>query len=209
MLYPQKGSIANGSRRKLPTAPVAAAVVSEAMIDPRNTPWRHENASCTSGTTEPRRPPKRIAEIGTPAGSSHSLAIAGSCAAATVNREFGCAAGLLDAGVQSLPSQSIRCDGGSLVRPSHQTSPSSVSAVFVKIVFACSVSTAFGFVSVFVPGATPKKPASGLIARSVPSGPIFIQQMSSPIVSTFQSGIDGMSMARFVFPQADGKAPVT
>ena len=37
-----------------------------------------------------------------------------------------------------------------------------------------------------VPGATPKKPASGLIAYSRPSSPNFIQAMSSPIVSTFQ-----------------------
>ncbi len=33
--------------------------------------------------------------------------------------------------------------------------------------------------------------------------------MSSPTVSTFQSGRVGMSMARLVLPQADGKAPVT
>ncbi len=94
-----------------------------------------------------------------------------------------------------------------MVRPSHQTSPSSVSAVFVKMQLAASVSTAFGLVTMFVPGATPKKPASGLIARSIPSGPTFIQQMSSPIVSTFQPGIVGTSMARFVLPQAEGKAP--
>ena len=80
--------------------------------------------------------------------------------------------------------------------------------MFVKIVFALSISTALGLVSMFVPGATPKNPASGLIARSMPSGPIFIQQMSSPMVSTFQSGTVGMSIARFVLPQADGKAPV-
>src|ERR1700677_2752270 len=33
MLYPQKGSMAKGSRRKFPTAPVAAAVVSDAVIE--------------------------------------------------------------------------------------------------------------------------------------------------------------------------------
>jgi hypothetical protein len=33
--------------------------------------------------------------------------------------------------------------------------------------------------------------------------------MSSPTVSTFQPSMEGMSMARFVLPQADGKAPVT
>jgi hypothetical protein len=38
MLYPQKGSIAKGSRRSFPTAPVAAAVVSEERIEPRKTP---------------------------------------------------------------------------------------------------------------------------------------------------------------------------
>ena len=33
--------------------------------------------------------------------------------------------------------------------------------------------------------------------------------MSSPIVSTFQSGRVGISIARLVLPQAEGKAPVT
>ena len=39
--------------------------------------------------------------------------------------------------------------------------------------------------------------------------PNFIHAMSSPIVSTFQPGTVGTSIARFVLPQADGKAPVT
>ena len=43
-------------------------------------------------------------------------------------------------------------------------SPSSVSATFVKIEFLAIVRIAFGFVFSPVPGATPKKPASGLIA---------------------------------------------
>ena len=86
-------------------------------------------------------------------------------------------------------------------------SPSSVSAVFVNMQLAESVSTALGFVVMLVPGATPKNPASGLIARSVPSGAIFIQQMSSPIVSTFHPGVVGTSMARFVLPHAEGNAP--
>src|SRR5687768_3570893 len=103
MLYPQNGSMAKGSRRRLPTAPACAAVVSLAMIEPRNTPWFHENASCTNGTTEPRRPPNSTAEIGTPFGSSHSGAIVGHCDAGAVKREFGCAALLPDSGVQSLP----------------------------------------------------------------------------------------------------------
>ena len=58
----------------------------------------------------------------------------------------------------------------------------------------------------FVPGATPKKPNSGLIAWRRPSAPNFIHAMSSPTVSTFQPGIVGMSMARLVLPHADGNA---
>ena len=48
--------------------------------------------------------------------------------------------------------------------PSHHTSPSSVSAVLVKMQLPHSVSMALGLVSLPVPGATPKKPASGLMA---------------------------------------------
>src|ERR1700704_24810 len=66
---------------------------------------------------------------------------------------------------------------------------------------------ALAFDFMLVPGATPKKPYSGLIAWRRPSGPNFIQAMSSPIVSTFQPGIVGISIARLVFPQADGNAP--
>ena len=73
--------------------------------------------------------------------------------------------------------------------------------------FASSVRSAFGFVFSLVPGATPKKPASGLIAWSRPSSAKRIQQMSSPTVSTCQPGSVGTSIARFVLPQADGKAP--
>src|SRR6202011_379779 len=209
MLYPQKGSMANGSRRSLPTAPVAAAVVSEAMIEPRNTPCSQLNASVISGTTDDRRPPNRMAEIGTPAGSSHSGAIAGSWDAGAVKRALGWAAGVPDAGVQSWPFQSVRWFGGFSVMPSHHTSPSSVYAVLVKMQLPSSVNMAFRLVLLLVPGATPKNPASGLMAKSRPSGPNFIQQMSSPIVSTFQPGRVGISMARLVLPHAEGKAPVT
>jgi hypothetical protein len=105
-----------------------------------------------------------IASIGTPAGSCHSGAIAGSWPAGAVKREFAWAATRPESGVQSLPVQSIRWAGGVSVRPSHHTSPSSVSAVFVKIVLRSTERIAFGLVFVFVPGATPKNPASGLIA---------------------------------------------
>jgi hypothetical protein len=58
----------------------------------------------TSGTTEARRPPRRMAEIGTPFGSSHSGAMAGSWLAGVVKRALGWAAGVPEAGVQSCPS---------------------------------------------------------------------------------------------------------
>ena len=81
-----------------------------------------------------------------------------------VKRALGCAEGLSESGVQSLPCQSIRCAGASSVIPSHQMSPSSVLAQLVKIESRVTVSIAFGLVFSPVPGATPKKPASGLIA---------------------------------------------
>src|SRR5215207_11428349 len=100
---------------------------------------------------------------GTPLGSSQSGSIDGHCAAGAVKRAFGWAAGSGDAGVQSRPLQSIRWAGGSPM-PSHHTSPSSVSATLVKMQLAASVAIAFGFDLPEVPGATPKNPASGLIA---------------------------------------------
>src|SRR6266545_5961192 len=130
--------MANGSKRSLPTAPAAAAVVSELMIEPRNTPWAQSNDSVTSGTFVARRPPKRMAEMGTPFGSSHSGAIDGHWPAGAVKRAFGWAAGASDAGVQSLPRQSTRCSGGEDI-PSHHTSPSSVLATLVKMQFSFNV----------------------------------------------------------------------
>jgi hypothetical protein len=49
------------------------------------------------------------------------------------------------------------------------TSPSSVSATLVKMVFLAIVSIALRLESRLVPGATPKNPFSGLIARRDPS----------------------------------------
>ena len=201
--------MAKGSRRSLPTAPAAAAVVSDAMIEPRNTPCCQSKASVTSGTTDERRPPKRMAEIGTPSGSSHSGAMAGSWEAGAVKRALGWAAGVPDVRRPVLPFQSVRWAGVSSVMPSHHTSPSSVRAVLVKMQLPDRVSMALGLVLSLVPGATPKNPYSGLMAHSRPSAPNFIQQMSSPMVSTFQPGRVGMSMARLVLPHAEGKAPVT
>src|SRR3954454_24687761 len=209
MLYPQKGSIAIGSKRSWPTSPAAAAVVSTDIVAPRKTPCSQSKASVTSGTTVARRPPKRKASIGTPTGSSHSGAIVGHCAAGGVERAIGSGAGVSAPDAQSSPCQSIRCGGASLVVPSHQTSPSSVLAQLVKIELRSIVRIALGFVASPVPGATPKNPASGLTARSRPSGPNFIQAMSSPTVSAFQPGRVGISIARFVLPEAEGNAPVT
>src|SRR5438093_4716791 len=156
--------MANGSCLKVPTAPAAAAVVSLPMIAPTNVPWRHESASLTKGTTWARRPPNRIAEIGTPCGLSHSGEITGHWRAGAVKRAFGWAAFLPLAGVQGRRSQSVRAAGGASVIPSHHTSPSGVSAQLVKIEFASQVRMALGLVLTPVPGATPKKPASGLMA---------------------------------------------
>ncbi len=90
--------------------------------------------------------------------------------------------------------------------PSHQTSPSSVRAQLVNMTFSFSESMAMGLVSYDVPGATPKKPLSGLMAYRRPSSFIFIQAMSSPMHSHFQPSTVGCSMARFVLPQAEGNA---
>src|SRR5579875_1839495 len=126
--------------------------------------------------------------MGTPFGSSQAGSMEGHCEAGAVNRAFGCAAGLPVAlpisGVHSLPCQSSRTGGGSGVNPSHQTPPSGVSATLVKIVFFDKVAIAFGLVLGDVPGATPKNPASGLMARSCPSASGLIQAMSSPTVQT-------------------------
>src|SRR5215470_15995956 len=207
MLYPQNGSIANGSRRSSPTVPSAAAVFSEATLAPRNTPWSQPNDSITSGTVLARLPPNKIAEIGTPAGSSHSGAMIGHWLAGVVNRALGCAAGSAEPGAQSRPFQSVRCAGGWSVRPSHHTSPSSVKATLVKMLLPHMAATALALVFRPVPGATPKNPASGLMAYGRPSEPNLIQQMSSPMVSAFQPLIVGWIMARFVLPHAEGKAP--
>src|SRR5213076_1980949 len=135
--------------------------------------------------------------------------IDGHCAAGAVKREFGCAAFSLDPRCHGRPRQSVSRSGTGPSIPSHQGQPSSVTATLVKIEFLRRVAMALGFVFMLVPGATPKKPASGLMAHSRPSAPIFIQQMSSPTVSTFHPGSVGTSMARLVLPHADGNAPVT
>src|ERR671917_901576 len=97
------GSMANGSRRTTPTAPVAAAVVSEESVAPMKTPWFQSRASLTSGMVVLRRPPNRIASIGTPFGSSYSGARIGHWLIGVQNRELGWLDNSSDAGVQSSP----------------------------------------------------------------------------------------------------------
>src|SRR5574341_2592033 len=92
MWYPQKGFMAKGSRRRLPRAPMFADVVSDAAVAPRNTPWSHEEASYTRGTTLLLRPPKMKMSMGTPSGSAQSGQMPGHCAAGAVNRALGGAA---------------------------------------------------------------------------------------------------------------------
>src|SRR5262252_6388381 len=162
-----------------------------------------------------RRPPKMMALIGTPFGFSQSGSIVGHCEAGAVKRAFGCAAfapvSLPIAGVHLLPCQSVHSAGGSSVIPSHQTPPSGVSATLVKIEFVASVAMALGLVLTEVPGATPKNPASGLIACRRPLASGLIQAMSSPTVQTFQPSkpFGGINIAKFVLPQALGNAAVT
>src|SRR4051812_32010078 len=154
-----------GSRRTSPVFPSAAAVVSDPMVAPMNTPWIQLKAWQMSGTLVARRPPKMIAESGTPAGSSQAGSMLGQLAAGAVKREFGCAAGVLLSDVQAFPRQSVTPEAGIGPKPSHQTSPSPVKATLVKMVSLAMLCMAVGLDSQLVPGATPKKPASGLMAR--------------------------------------------
>src|SRR5436305_844139 len=203
--------MAKGSRRSLAAAPAAAAVVSEAMIEPRKTPWSQSKDWWMRGTVEERRPPTRMASIGTPFGSSHSGAMAGSWAAGAVKRALGWAAGVGDSGFQGWPFQSVARAGGSSVMPSHQMSPASVSAVLVKMQLPSSVRMALGFVFIDVPGATPKNPASGLIAHNRPCSSGVIHAISSPTVVTFHplNASGGTIIAKLVFPHELGKAAAT
>src|SRR6516225_8096369 len=147
-----------------------------------------------------------IAEIGTPPGASQSGSIVGHWLAGAVKRPLGCAAGLPVcfpiSGVQRWPRQSRHSAGGVSVMPSHQTPPSGASATLVKIVLRDSIVIAVGLVLALVPGATPKNPASGLIARRFPLASGRIHAMSSPTVVTFHPRIalGGIIMAKFVLP---------
>src|SRR5271157_3436599 len=102
--------------------------------------------------------------MGTPAGFSHSGSRIGHCDSGAVKRALGCAALRPQSGVHAWPVQSVSAGGGVLVMPSHHTSPSGVRATLVKMVFRAIDAMALAFELIKVPGATPKKPASGLMA---------------------------------------------
>src|SRR6478672_10973345 len=99
-----------------------------------------------------RRPPNRIAEIGTPWASSQWDDSAGLLVAGAVKRALGWAAGVPRSGLQGRPCQSISPAGGVPSIPSHQTPPSAVRATFVKMVSRATLAMALGFVLLLVPG---------------------------------------------------------
>src|SRR6516165_8379628 len=148
--------MAIGSRRTTPTFPVAAAVVSEPSVAPRNTPCAQLKDWSTRGTVSLRRPPKMIAEIGTPSGSLTCLERTGLFFIGEVKRLLGWAAFSGDPFFQGRPFQSISSSGASSSLPSHHTFPSGVSATLVKMVSRLIVFIALGLDLKFVPGATPK-----------------------------------------------------
>ena len=163
------------------------------------------------GAVFARRPPNTIAEIGTPFVELNSLDMQGQFSAFAVNLELGCAPFSPQSGSHFSPFQFRALRGGVLLRPSHQTVLLSRSwTTFVKIVSLFVVARALGFDFALVPGATPKKPYSGLTAQRPPSSPTRSHAISSPTHQTlypfflYISG--GISIARFVLPQADGNA---
>src|SRR5690349_20583527 len=97
-----------------------------------------------------------MAEMGTPSASSALGERMGLLRMGAVKREFGCAAGVFESGVQGWPRQSVSSAGFSPSMPSHHTSPSLVMATLVKIAFPSTHAIALGFVFLLVPGATPK-----------------------------------------------------
>ena len=94
-------------------------MVSDDRVAPMNTPFCQSRDWVTSGTVVLRRPPKMIAEIGTPTGWKYSSAMIGTWVIGVQKRELACAASspadssLLPSassplGVQSRPFQSVR-----------------------------------------------------------------------------------------------------
>src|SRR5713101_1485928 len=108
----------------------------------------------TSGIVVARRPPKTIAESGTPCASSTCDDSAGLFAIGAVKRLFGWAAFSAEFGCHGRPRQSSRLSGAGTSIPSHQISPSLVIATLVKSVSCAIVRIALGLDFALVPGAT-------------------------------------------------------
>jgi GTP-dependent phosphoenolpyruvate carboxykinase len=133
-------------------------------------------------------PPHAISWQGTPWWCSVRNEVEGHCTSGTVKRLFACAPKMglplrsFMPGFHGRPSQSEPSLDRLPSAPSHHTVPSLVNTTFVKIVLRLMVFIMLGLLLRLVPGATPKKPVSGLMAQSRPSVSIRIQAMSSPTV---------------------------
>src|SRR5262245_43944816 len=101
------------------------------MVAPWNTPWVQLNDCTTRGTGVLRRPPKRMAEMGTPSGSFTDLESTGLLLIGAVKRELGCAAFSAEPRFHGRPCQSSASSGASPSIASHHTPPSLVSATLV------------------------------------------------------------------------------
>src|SRR5699024_46161 len=156
------------------------------MMEPTNTPLFQSRDWYTRGVVWARRPPKMMAETGTPSPLSNSALMQGQFLAGAVKRLLGWAPFFSEVlPFQGSPVQSRAFSGGFLSRPSHHTVLSSrLWATLVKMVPFWVEIRALGLDFMLVPGATPKKPFSGLMAYSLPSAPWRIQAMSSPTVQT-------------------------
>lgn len=84
--------------------------------------------------------------------------------------------------------------------PSQYTPPSLVSATFVKTVFLIMVAMALGLVFAEVPGATPKKPFSGLMARRLPSIRNQREMLSKCLTVCFGTQLIGLHNVKSLSP---------
>ena len=139
--------MANGSRRSSPTLFSAAAVPSEAMLDGQE----HAMAP-VEGLDDQRHSRRRGGRrTGSPRSARPGIfplrrdrrALTGRGGEARV----GVGGGRPPPGDHGWPFQSVRFSGGCAVRPSHQTSPSAVSATLVKMQLATSVAMALVLVA--------------------------------------------------------------
>jgi len=109
--------------------------------------------------------------IGTPFGFSQSGSTLGHWLTGEVKRALGCAR--VSCWPASSPCRASRSDGPAFRRPCLPTRRRVVGQRDVgENEFFAIVFIAFGLVCIEVPGATPKKPASGLIAYRRPSAPV-------------------------------------